>query len=124
MFLVPAEASGVDVGRHIGTVDRSMLGGHCEMTFTDVLVPDSDLWARSTSAWTSERLPSYDRLGSMYVDAEGHELTHCSFHLALANFKIAAIDHSRRSGAGGGSGFDTAGAAVPRYLELARDALS
>jgi acyl-CoA dehydrogenase len=43
MLLTPAGAPGVDVLRHINTVDRSMLGGHCEMTFTDVFVPDTDV---------------------------------------------------------------------------------
>lgn len=40
MFLVPAGSPGVTVGRHIGTLDRSMVGGHCEVRFEDVLVPD------------------------------------------------------------------------------------
>jgi acyl-CoA dehydrogenase len=40
MFLVPAETPGVDVVRHIGTMDRAALGGHCELSFTDVLVSD------------------------------------------------------------------------------------
>ncbi len=40
MFLVPADTTGVTVGRHIGTLDRSMVGGHCEVRFDDVLVPD------------------------------------------------------------------------------------
>jgi acyl-CoA dehydrogenase len=40
MFLAPAESPGIHVVRHIGTVDLSMIGGHCEMTFTDVFVPD------------------------------------------------------------------------------------
>lgn len=40
MFLVPGEAPGLNVGRHIGTVDRSMLGGHCEVRFNDVFVAD------------------------------------------------------------------------------------
>ncbi|MER7002824.1 acyl-CoA dehydrogenase family protein [Dactylosporangium sp. NPDC000555] len=40
MFLAPAGTPGVEVVRHIGTVDRSMIGGHCEMTFTDAFVPD------------------------------------------------------------------------------------
>ncbi|AKS35890.1 acyl-CoA dehydrogenase family protein [Mycolicibacterium goodii] len=39
MFLVDADSPGVQVGRHITTLDRSMLGGHCEVTFTDVDVP-------------------------------------------------------------------------------------
>ncbi|SIS22721.1 acyl-CoA dehydrogenase family protein [Williamsia sterculiae] len=41
MFLAPADTPGVEVVRHIGTVDRAMLGGHCEVVFTDVFVPDS-----------------------------------------------------------------------------------
>ncbi|GAA3541161.1 acyl-CoA dehydrogenase family protein [Nocardioides daeguensis] len=41
MFLVPATTEGLDVGRHMHTQDKSMVGGHCEMTFTNVLVPDS-----------------------------------------------------------------------------------
>ncbi|WP_460847738.1 acyl-CoA dehydrogenase family protein [Nocardioides ultimimeridianus] len=36
MFLVDADAPGVEVVRHIGTTDKSMLGGHCEMRFADV----------------------------------------------------------------------------------------
>jgi alkylation response protein AidB-like acyl-CoA dehydrogenase len=40
MLLAPGETPGIEVVRHVGTMDRSMLGGHCEMTFTDVFVPD------------------------------------------------------------------------------------
>jgi alkylation response protein AidB-like acyl-CoA dehydrogenase len=40
MFLAPADSEGITVGRHIGTLDRSMVGGHCEVRFEDVLVPD------------------------------------------------------------------------------------
>ena len=43
MFLVFADVPGVKIVRHIPTVDRSMLGGHCEMSFTDVFVPDDDV---------------------------------------------------------------------------------
>ncbi|MFG2514085.1 acyl-CoA dehydrogenase family protein [Streptomyces sp. NPDC048584] len=43
MLLVPADRTGIKVDRHIGTIDRSMLGGHCEVTFTDVVVPDADV---------------------------------------------------------------------------------
>ena len=31
MFLMPTATDGVDVVRHVGTVDRSMIGGHCEV---------------------------------------------------------------------------------------------
>lgn len=43
MFLVPADRDGLRVDRHIGTVDRSMIGGHCEVTLDDVFVPDDDV---------------------------------------------------------------------------------
>ncbi|MFJ9743549.1 acyl-CoA dehydrogenase family protein, partial [Streptomyces sp. NPDC101166] len=41
MFLAPADTPGIQVGRHISTRDRSMLGGHCEVFFRDVLLPSS-----------------------------------------------------------------------------------
>ncbi|MCW2765452.1 MAG: acyl-CoA dehydrogenase [Nocardioides sp.] len=40
MFLTPTDAPGIEVGRHIPTMDRSMLGGHCEVSFEDVFVAD------------------------------------------------------------------------------------
>ncbi len=41
MFLTPADAEGLRVGRHIDTLDRAMIGGHCEVFFEDLFVPDS-----------------------------------------------------------------------------------
>lgn len=41
MFLAPADTPGIQVQRHIDTLDRSMIGGHCEVFFDDVLVEDS-----------------------------------------------------------------------------------
>ncbi|MBC2642348.1 MULTISPECIES: acyl-CoA dehydrogenase family protein [unclassified Rhodococcus (in: high G+C Gram-positive bacteria)] len=41
MFLTPADAEGLTVGRHIDTLDRAMIGGHCEVFFEDLFVPDS-----------------------------------------------------------------------------------
>jgi len=43
MFLAPADSPGLEVVRHVATVDRSMLGGHCEMRFTDVFVADENV---------------------------------------------------------------------------------
>jgi alkylation response protein AidB-like acyl-CoA dehydrogenase len=43
MFLAPAERDGIELVRHIMTVDKSMLGGHCELRFHDVFVPDEDV---------------------------------------------------------------------------------
>jgi acyl-CoA dehydrogenase len=39
MFLVPADTAGITIDRHVATMDRSMIGGHCELTLRDVLVP-------------------------------------------------------------------------------------
>lgn len=41
MFLAPADSPGLRVGRHIATIDKSMIGGHCEVFFDELLVPDS-----------------------------------------------------------------------------------
>jgi acyl-CoA dehydrogenase len=40
MFLVPGGTQGLLVGRHLRTLDRSMIGGHCEVRLEDVFVPD------------------------------------------------------------------------------------
>ncbi|MET0453782.1 MAG: acyl-CoA dehydrogenase, partial [Mycobacterium sp.] len=41
MFLSPADADGIRIGRHISTLDRSMIGGHCEVFFDDLFVSDA-----------------------------------------------------------------------------------
>ncbi|KWX65625.1 acyl-CoA dehydrogenase family protein [Mycobacterium sp. NAZ190054] len=43
MFLVASDSDGLEVGRHINTLDRAMIGGHCEVTFRDVFVGDDDV---------------------------------------------------------------------------------
>jgi alkylation response protein AidB-like acyl-CoA dehydrogenase len=43
MFLVPSHLQGVKVVRHVPTMDRSMLGGHCELELEDVRVPIEDV---------------------------------------------------------------------------------
>jgi alkylation response protein AidB-like acyl-CoA dehydrogenase len=40
MFLASAQAPGLHVGRHVPTMDRSMVGGHCEVAFDGLVVPD------------------------------------------------------------------------------------
>jgi acyl-CoA dehydrogenase len=40
MFLVDAENPGMRIDRHIETLDESLYGGHCEMTFDGCVVPD------------------------------------------------------------------------------------
>ncbi|MFD0439944.1 phosphotransferase family protein [Streptomyces chartreusis] len=86
-----------------------------------------DLIVGEESAWTSPLLPGVAELAATYEELAGVTLAHWEFHLALAYFKIgviaAGIDHRRRSGAGAGPGFDTAGEAVRTYLDLGRQAL-
>ncbi|MFT3716610.1 MAG: acyl-CoA dehydrogenase family protein [Gordonia sp. (in: high G+C Gram-positive bacteria)] len=43
MFLAPGDTPGITVDRYVHTCDRGMIGGHCEVTFTDVFVPDADV---------------------------------------------------------------------------------
>ncbi|MDL9935190.1 acyl-CoA dehydrogenase family protein [Gordonia sp. ABSL1-1] len=43
MFLAPADTPGITVRRHIDTIDKAMIGGHCEVDFVDVFVPDADV---------------------------------------------------------------------------------
>lgn len=89
--------------------------------------PAFDLVVGEPSAWTSDRLPAPEALVDEYGRRGGAELVDWEGHLALACFKVAVIaagiDHRRRAGSGSGPGFDTAGAAVPAYLELAGEHL-
>jgi len=41
MFLAPSTTTGLRVGRHVPTMDRSMVGGHCEVHFDSLELPDS-----------------------------------------------------------------------------------
>jgi acyl-CoA dehydrogenase len=43
MFLVPSDRAGIRVVRHVRTMDRSMLGGHCEVELDAVRVPVEDV---------------------------------------------------------------------------------
>jgi alkylation response protein AidB-like acyl-CoA dehydrogenase len=43
MFLMPADRPGIQLIRHVTTMDKSMLGGHCELSLTDVRADESDV---------------------------------------------------------------------------------
>ncbi|MDJ0394802.1 acyl-CoA dehydrogenase family protein [Rhodococcus sp. G-MC3] len=43
MFLAPADTAGIRIVRHIGTLDKAMIGGHCEVSFENVFVPDENV---------------------------------------------------------------------------------
>jgi acyl-CoA dehydrogenase len=40
MFLAPASTPGLRIGRHLPTMDRSMVGGHCEVFFDGLELPE------------------------------------------------------------------------------------
>ncbi|KRB77776.1 acyl-CoA dehydrogenase [Nocardioides sp. Root190] len=43
MFLMPADTEGIKVERHLRSLDTSMIGGHCEVSFTDAFCADEDV---------------------------------------------------------------------------------
>jgi alkylation response protein AidB-like acyl-CoA dehydrogenase len=43
MFLAHGDDDGLDVVRHLTTVDKAMLGGHCEVRFRELFVPDDQV---------------------------------------------------------------------------------
>lgn len=43
MFLVPVETDGLTVGRHLRSLDTSMIGGHCEVVLDRAFVPDENV---------------------------------------------------------------------------------
>jgi acyl-CoA dehydrogenase len=43
MFLASGDEPGIEIVRHVRTIDRSMLGGHCEVRFTDLFVSDENV---------------------------------------------------------------------------------
>jgi acyl-CoA dehydrogenase len=43
MFLAATDTPGIRVGRHIGTLDKAMIGGHCEVHFDGAFVPDENV---------------------------------------------------------------------------------
>jgi aminoglycoside phosphotransferase (APT) family kinase protein len=83
--------------------------------------PAFDLVIGTPCAWTSDRLPAVEELAASYEKAGGVILRDFDEHLALAYFKLAVIaagiNHRHRAGAAHGPGFDTAGQAVPLFLE-------
>lgn len=43
MFLVPADRRGIEIVRHVPTQDRSMVGGHCEIEYSNLQVTGDDV---------------------------------------------------------------------------------
>lgn len=43
MFLMPADTEGITVERHLRSLDTSMIGGHCEVHFTNAFCADEDV---------------------------------------------------------------------------------
>lgn len=92
MFLTPADADGIHIGRHIPTIDRAMIGGHCEVTFTDLFVPDADVLGEVDEGYRYAQV----RLGPA-------RMTHVMRWMGVANrCHDVAVDYvSERQGFGG-----------------------
>lgn len=43
MFLAGVPDDGIEVVRHLGTIDRAGIGGHCEIRFHDLFVPEENV---------------------------------------------------------------------------------
>ena len=63
MFLTPADVTGLRVGRHIDTLDKSMIGGHCEVFFDDLFVPDSGVLGEVDQGFALRAGPARARPG-------------------------------------------------------------
>ncbi|WP_168706546.1 acyl-CoA dehydrogenase family protein [Gordonia paraffinivorans] len=92
MFLANADTPGITVGRHINTIDKAMIGGHCEVTFEDVFVPDEDILGEVDQGYRYAQV----RLGPA-------RMTHVMRWLGAAKrCHDVALDYvSRREGFGG-----------------------
>lgn len=92
MFLAPGDAPGISVDRYVHTYDRAMIGGHCEVTFTDVFVPDEDVLGEVDEGYRYAQV----RLGPA-------RMTHVMRWMGIAERAHAiALDYvSQREGFGG-----------------------
>ena len=92
MFLAPADTPGITVGRHINTIDRAMIGGHCEVAFRDVFVPDEDVLGEVVEGYRYAQV----RLGPA-------RMTHVMRWMGSANrAQDVALDYVARREAFGG----------------------
>lgn len=56
MFICPADTPGVQVGEHVKTSDRAMLGGHCVVRFTNAFVPAENVLGEVDGGFTGAQL--------------------------------------------------------------------
>lgn len=73
MFLVERDNPGVTIERHIPTIDKSMIGGHCELRFDDCLVDAGDVLGEVDKGFEYAQM----RLGPA-------RMTHCMRWLGVA----------------------------------------
>ncbi|MDV7352918.1 acyl-CoA dehydrogenase family protein [Rhodococcus oxybenzonivorans] len=92
MFLTPADVPGLKVGRHIDTLDRAMIGGHCEVFFDDLFIPDSGVLGEVDQGFAYAQV----RLGPA-------RMTHVMRWLGAARrgHDVAVAHVARREGFGG-----------------------
>lgn len=92
MFITPADVPGLKVGRHIDTLDRALIGGHCEMFFEDLFLPDSAVLGEADQGFAYAQV----RLGPA-------RMTHVMRWLGAAHraHDVAVAHVAQRDGFGG-----------------------
>ena len=95
MFITPADVPGLKVGRHIDTLDRALIGGHCEMFFEDLFLPDSAVLGEADQGFAYAQV----RLGPA-------RMTHVMRWLGAARraHDVAVAHGAQRDGFGGNLG--------------------
>jgi acyl-CoA dehydrogenase len=73
MFLVDVDNRGMTIDRHVPTMDKSMIGGHCEVSFKDCFVPHAAVLGEADQGFRYASI----RLGPA-------RLTHCMRWLGAA----------------------------------------
>lgn len=86
MFLVDADNPGMRLVRHVGTLDESMVGGHCEVRFEACEVPDEAVLGAVDEGFAYAQV----RLGPA-------RMTHCMRWLGIARrAQDIALGHTTR----------------------------
>jgi acyl-CoA dehydrogenase len=87
MFLIDMDAPGLSLVRHIDTLDEGFFGGHCELHFDDVFVPDEAVLGAVDEGFAHAQV----RLAPA-------RLTHCMRWLGLARHaqEIAVVRATER----------------------------
>ena len=77
MLLASAASRGVRVGRHITTLDRSVIGAHCEVAFDHAFIPNDAVLGEVDAGfeYAQLRLGPHDACHAVAVGLPGEHMT-------------------------------------------------